>query len=175
MALPIVLTGINGAMGLYSTVKGFLDSNKSRKKQENLKKAAWDNEAAWYRRNYYGNFMDNAASKAAIKRVENSLRRNNEQERARSVIVGSTPEHAIARNEQGLRSMENVITNLATIESGNRQNVDASHKQNRMALMNSELQNLSYDERKADSSVGSGLNLIQNALLGVKWGKEGKL
>ena len=172
MTLPMIMTGINGALGLYSTVKGLLDSSELKKKQSKLRQDAQNEENAWYRRNYYGNFMDNSASKAAIKRVENTLRRNNEQERARSVITGSTPEMSIARNEQGLRTMENVINNLAASDGNEKRNVDLMHKQSNLALKNSEMQQLSLDERMAKSAATSGYNLMQNALLGAKWGNE---
>ena len=172
MTLPMIMTGINGALGLYSTVKGLLDSSESKKKQSKLRQDAQNEENAWYRRNYYSNFMDNSASKAAIKRVENTLRRNNEQERARSVITGSTPEMSIARNEQGLRTMENVINNLAAADGNEKRNVDLMHKQSNLALKNSEMQQLSLDERMAKSAATSGYNLMQNALLGAKWGNE---
>ena len=168
----MIMTGINGALGLYSTVKGLLDSSELKKKQSKLRQDAQNEENAWYRRNYYGNFMDNSASKAAIKRVENTLRRNNEQERARSVITGSTPEMSIARNEQGLRTMENVINNLAAADGNEKRNVDLMHKQSNLALKNSEMQQLSLDERMAKSAATSGYNLMQNALLGAKWGNE---
>ena len=174
MTLPMIMTGINGALGLYSTVKGLIDSAESKKKQNNLRRAAQNEENAWYRRNYYANFMDDSASKAAIKRVENTLRRNNEQERARSIITGSTPELSIARNEQGLRTMENVINNLAAADSNKKRSIDAAHKQNNIALMNAEQQQLSLDERMARSAATNGYSLMQNALLGAKWGKEGK-
>ena len=172
MALPMIMTGINGALGLYSTVKGMIDSSEAKKKQSKLSQAAQNEENAWYRRNYYGNFMDNSASKAAIKRVENTLRRNNEQDRARSVITGSTPEMSIARNEQGLRTMENVVNNLAATDGVRKMNVDTAHKQNNLALKNAEQQQLSLDERMAKSAATSGYNLMQNALLGAKWGNE---
>ena len=172
MTLPIVLTGINGALGLYSTVKGMVDSSGAKKQQSYLRKAMQNEENAWYRRNYYGNFMDDKASKAAIKRVENTLRRNNEQERARSVITGSTPEMSVARNEQGLRTMENVINNLAAADSNRKNNLDMVHNQNNLALKNAEQQQLSLDERMAKSAASNGYNLMQNALLGVNWGKE---
>ena len=172
MALPLIMTGINGALGLYSTVKGLIDSSESKKKQSKLRRDAQNEENAWYRRNYYGNFMDNAASKAAIKRVENTLRRNNEQERARSIITGSTPELSVARNEQGLRTIENVVNNLAAADGNTKRNVDMAHKQNNLALKSAEQQQLSLDERMAKSAAQSGYNLMQNALLGVKWGKE---
>lgn len=172
MALPMIMTGINGALGLYSTVKGLMDSAESKKKQSKLRQAAQNEENAWYRRNYYSNFMDDSASKAAIKRVENTMRRNNAQERARGVITGSTPEMALARNEQGLRSMENVVNNLAANNGAQKKNIDMAHKQNNIALMNAEQQRLSLDERMAKSAASNGYNLMQNALLGAKWGKE---
>ena len=172
MALPLIMTGINGALGLYSTVKGLIDSSESKKKQSKLRRDAQNEENAWFRRNYYGNFMDNAASKAAIKRVENTLRRNNEQERARSIITGSTPELSVARNEQGLRAMENVVNNLAAADGNAKRSVDMAHKQSNLSLKSAEQQQLSIDERMAKSAAQSGYNLMQNALLGVKWGRE---
>ena len=172
MALPMILAGINGALGLYSTVKGMVDSSDAKKQQSYLRKAMQNDENAWYRKNYYGNFMDDKASKAAIKRVENTLRRNNEQERARSVITGSTPEMSVARNEQGLRTMENVINNLAAADSNRKHNLDMVHNQNSLALKNAEQQQLSLDERMAKSAASNGYNLMHNALLGVNWGKE---
>lgn len=168
----MILAGINGALGLYSTVKGMVDSSGAKKQQSYLRKAMQNDENAWYRKNYYGNFMDDKASKAAIKRVENTLRRNNEQERARSVITGSTPEMSVARNEQGLRTMENVINNLAAADSNRKHNLDMVHNQNSLALKNAEQQQLSLDERMAKSAASNGYNLMQNALLGVNWGKE---
>lgn len=168
----MILAGINGALGLYSTVKGMVASSDAKKQQSYLRKAMQNDENAWYRKNYYGNFMDDKASKAAIKRVENTLRRNNEQERARSVITGSTPEMSVARNEQGLRTMENVINNLAAADSNRKNNLDMVHNQNNLALKNAEQQQLSLDERMAKSAASNGYNLMQNALLGVNWGKE---
>ena len=174
MALPMIMTGINGALGLYSTVKGLMDSAESKKRQSKLRQTARNEENAWYHRNYYANFMDDSASKAAIKRVENTLRRNNAQERARSVITGSTPEMSVARNEQGLRTMENVVNNLAAVNGNTKKNVDMAHKQNSIALMNAEQQQLALDERMSKAAATNGYNLMQNALLGAKWGKEGK-
>lgn len=172
MTLPMIMTGINGALGLYSIVKGAIDSSESKKKQEKLRRDAQNEENAWYRRNYYANFMDNSASKAAIKRVENTLRRNNAQERARSVITGGTPEISVARNEQGLRAMENVVNNLAANDGNAKRYVDMAHKQSNLALNSAEQQQLSLDERMSKSAARSGYNLMQNALLGAKWGKE---
>lgn len=172
MSASMLLTGLNGALGLYSGVKGIFDSAKEASRQKKLQKMAKAEEEGWYKRNYYGNLLENSATRAAIKRVESSLRRLNEQNRAFSAINGSTPENAIARNEQGLRSMENVFTNLASREDDRKMHVDAIHRQNKQALLSNELNNSFNSEKVAANLAGSGLNLLQNALLGVEWGKE---
>ena len=168
----MILTGVNGALGLYSTVKGAIDSYNASKEKKNLLNNAKAAENVWYRRNYFGSYLDDSATKAAIKRVENTLRRNNEGERARSLITGATPEYSLARNEQGLRSMENVLTNVAAMDSANKRSVDVQHQNNLANLSNMEYQDLSMDERMARSSAAGGYNLFQNALLGATWGRE---
>lgn len=172
MSVPMLMTGLNGALGLYSSVKGLFDSADAASRQRKLHKIAKAEEDGWYKRNYYGNFLDNTASRAAVKRVENTLRRQNRQNRAYSAINGATPELAIARNEQGLRSMENVFTNLAANEDDRRMRIDAIHRQNRQALLEGDLKMASDKEKAAAGLAGNGLNLLQNAILGVEWGRE---
>ena len=163
---------MNGALGLYSGLKGVLDKNAASKKARLLRDNAKAEEAGWYRRNYYESFMDNTAAKAAMKRVENSLRQNNRQNRAHSVIMGATPEYSVAANEQGLRSMENMMTNMAAQESDRKSQGEAVHRQNKNAFLNNELSELANDERMATAAASNGYNIFQNALLGALWGKE---
>ena len=172
MSLSMVMTGLNGALGLYSGVKGVLDAAKASESRKQLRSKAKAEEEGWYKRNYYENFLDSTAASAAMKRVENSLRRQNEQNRARSVVTGATPEYSLARNEQGLRSMDNVVTNLASMDDNRKSRIDAMHRQNRAALLNGELNDTAMDERMAVTATANGLNLFQNAMLGAKWGKE---
>ena len=172
MNLPLIFSGVNGALGLYSGLKGVLDKNAASKKARQLRDNAKAEEAGWYRRNYYESFMDNTAAKAAMKRVENSLRQNNRQNRAHSVIMGATPEYSVAANEQGLRSMENMMTNMAAQESDRKSQVEAVHRQNKNAFLNNELNELANDERMATAAASNGYNIFQNALLGAQWGKE---
>ena len=172
MSFPKLFTGLNGALGLYSTVKGLLDSSSAKREQKKLLKKAVAEEDGWYKRNYYGDFYNSTASRAAIKRVEDTMRRNRAQDRARSVVVGATPESVAVRNGQGLRALENVMTGVASNADEMKRRVDAQHRQNRMSLMNAQQQNLSMDERMAASSAMSGFGILQNALLGAKWGRE---
>ncbi len=172
MSLSMVMTGLNGALGLYSGVKGVLDAAKASESRKQLRSKAKAEEEGWFKRNYYENFLDSTAASAAMKRVENSLRRQNEQNRARSVVTGATPEYSLARNEQGLRSMDNVITNLASMDGNRKSSIDAMHRQNRVALLNGELNDTAMDERMAVTAAANGFNLFQNAMLGAEWGKE---
>ena len=172
MNLPLIFSGVNGALGLYSGLKGVLDKKAASRKARQLRDNAKAEEAGWYRRNYYESFMDNTAAKAAMKRVENSLRQNNRQNRAHSVIMGATPEYSVAANEQGLRSMENMMTNMAAQESDRKSQVEAVHRQNKNAFLNNELSELANDERMATAAASNGYNIFQNALLGALWGKE---
>ena len=172
MGISNLFSGLGGALGLYSTVKGFLDASKAKKEQKKLLQKANAEEEGWYKRNYYGNYFDNSATRAAIKRVERTLNRRGQQDRARGVLIGATPEYAAMRNGQGLQAMENVMTNVASGADDRRRMVDAQHRQNSLSLLNANQQNLTLDERMAASSAMSGFNMLQNALLGAEWGKE---
>ena len=172
MSLSMVLTGLNGVLGLYSGVKGMIDKKEASENAKALRDKAKAEEAGWYRHNYYENYLDSTAAKAAMKRVENSLRRNNEQNRAHAAIVGATPEYSAARNEQGLRSMENVVTGLAAQDDSRKSQIEAMHRQNKNAFLSSELNDLAMDEKMATAAAYNGLNIFQNALLGSNWGRE---
>ena len=93
--LSNVFTGLNGAMGLYSGVKGLLDKSAASKKAKELRNRAKADEDAWYKRNYYESFLDSTAARAAMKRVENSLRRNNEQNTTISRVKNAIPKFDI--------------------------------------------------------------------------------
>ena len=172
MNASMLLTGLNGALGLYSGVKGMFDSASAASRQKRLHSMAKAEEDGWYRRNYYGHFLDNSASRAAIKRLEESLRRQNQQNRAYGTIHGATPEYTLARNRQNLQVAEEFMTNLASREDERKMRIDAIHRQNRNALLDNEARMASADEKNAASLAGNGFNLLQRALLGVEWGKE---
>lgn len=172
MSAFTILSGLNGALGLYSGVKGLFGAADARDKQKALLKRAAAVEDSWYRRNYFGDFLNNSSARAAIKRVEKTLSRQNKQNRAYAAINGATPEYSIASNQQGLHTMENLMTNLAAQDDARKQNIDAVHRNNKQALMNSELSNLSMDERMAAQSASNVFNLLEDALMGINWGRE---
>lgn len=101
MSAFTILSGLNGALGLYSGVKGLFGAADARDKQKALLKRAAAVEDSWYRRNYFGDFLNNSSARAAIKRVEKTLSRQNKQNRAYAAINGTTPEYSIARTARG--------------------------------------------------------------------------
>lgn len=172
MALLSILSAANGALGLYSGIKGMFDSAKARDKQERLIKDTSRMENDWFRRNYFGDYLNSSSSRAAIKRVENTLRKQNEQNRAYAAINGATPELAIARNQHGMNMMDNLMTNLASQSDAIKRDVDAAHLRNRQAIAARELSNLSLDEKMAAQSATGGFDLFKDALMGLNWGNE---
>lgn len=167
-----LLNGLTGALGLYSGVKGLFDSSSAARKQKRLLADAKAEESAWFRRNYYNNYLESTMARAALKRVENTLHRQNAQNRAYARVNGTTPEWSHARNEQGLRSVENLMGNMAAQGDARRENVYERHMQNKNAFRNKELAMLQDDEQRAGSSMLSGAQLVKNALLGMNWGKQ---
>lgn len=172
MLVSNLFAAASGATGLFSGVKNLFDSAKAARKRKALMREGKAAETAWYKRNYYADFMNDASARAAMKRVEKTLHSNNRQSRAYAKINGATPEYAVARGQQSLQSMENVVGTLAAQQSAERKRIDAIHQQNMNALRNGEIAQLSFDEEQAANAAGGGFNLLSNALMGVKWGKE---
>lgn len=167
--ISALLTGIAGGLKLYSGVKGMFGDNSAKRLLDKSRAS----EEAWYKRNYYNDYLNNSMSRAAIKRVEDTLSRNSRQNRAYAAINGVTPEYTLAANGQGLTSMENVLNNLAARESERRMSVDAQHQQNVNNLNSQQLTWQNNIARQADSDLMGGLSLIASAVDGVNWGKEG--
>ena len=167
-----LLSSMTGALGLYAGVKGMFDSANAANKQRRMLSDAKAEEDAWFRRNYYGNYLDSSMARAALRRVEKTLHRANNQNRARAVVAGETPELTLARNEQGLRSMENVIGNITENDTVRKERVESAHRANVNAIRNKEMAILQDDEQVANNDILGGAQLIRNAVAGMNWGKQ---
>lgn len=167
-----ILTGLAGGLQLYSGVKNLFSDNYGRARKSLEKSRAAEN--AWYRRNYYNDYLNSSMARAAMKRVEDTLSRNSRQNRAYAAVMGVTPEVSLARNEQNLQVVDNMMTNLASQESARRASVDAQHLQNVNSL-NGQQMSLDMNNRSSvDPELIGGLSLIERAIDGVNWGKEEK-
>ena len=172
MTFSGLLAGASGALGLYSGVKGLFDSDNAAREQKRLIAESKASEDAWYKRNYYGDYINSTMARAAMKRVERTLRNRNRLNRAYAAVNGATPELTIARNRDGLEAMENVMTSIAAQDSANKSRIDAMHRQNLASIRNKQIENLAFEEQARASAAVGGFNLLNNALMGVNWGKE---
>ena len=137
------------------------DSANAANKQRRMLSDAKAEEDAWFRRNYYGNYLDSSMARAALRRVEKTLHRANNQNRARAVVAGETPELALARNEQGLRSMENVIGNITENDTARKERIESAHRANVNAIRNKEMAMLQDDEQVANNDILGGAQLTE--------------
>ena len=167
-----ILTGLTGGLQLYSGVKRLFGGRDRR--ADRIMANARAAEQAWYKRNYYNDYFNSSMARAAMKRVEDTLSKNSRLSRAYAAVAGATPETTLAQNEQGLNTMDNMMTNLAAQESERRSSVDAQHLENQSSLYEQELKNLTYDDTGGDPHLKGGLSLIDKAIEGVNWGNEFK-
>ena len=165
-----IMTGLSGGLQLYSGVKKLFGSRD--RQAEKIMANARAAEQAWYKRNYYNDYFNSSMARAAMKRVEETLSKNNAQNRAYAAVTGATPELSLSQNEQGLNAVDNMVTNLAAQESNRRASVDAQHHQNQASQYNQQLNYLTYDDSGGDAELLGGLSLIERAIEGVNWGKE---
>lgn len=172
MLIPGIISGISGAMGLISGVKGIFDSQSAARKQRRLLNEGKAAEAAWYKRNYYGDYMNTSMARAALKRVKDTLLSRSKLNRGYSVVNGATPELELARNRQSAEVLENVATGLAQQDSATKSRIDSIHQQNMNALRSSQLNELKMDEQAGAQAASQGFSLLNNALMGVNWGSE---
>lgn len=167
--ISAVLSGITGGLKLFSGIKGLFDGDDdARRMYENARAA----EQAWYKRNYYNDYLNSSMARAAIKRVEDTLSKKARQGRAYAAIGGATPEYSLAASAEGLRSMDGVLTNLAASESERRNGVDEQHLSNMNSINSNEMSWNRGVRKQADADLIGGLSLIADAVKGVKWGKE---
>lgn len=165
-----IFAGLTGGLQLYSGVKSlFSDRYGQAKRVLDNSRAAED---AWYRRNYYNDYLNSSMARAAMKRVEDTMSRNSRQNKAYAAVMGVTPEISLAQNGQNLQMMDNVMTNLASRESERRASVDAQHLQNVNSLNSQQMSLELNNDTSIDPELIGGLSLIERAISGANWGKE---
>lgn len=159
-----ILGGLGAAGGLISSIIGGRKAAKAAKAQQAALQQQQENESNWYARNYYQNYMDSTEAKAAIRRVNDTLNRHNEQARAASVISGATPEAVQATQEAGNETLADTMAGLAAQGTSRRQAVDAQHVQNQ-ANLSAQQQAINAQQQQGNMNlVNAGAGLIGSAL-----------
>lgn len=163
---------IGAAGGLASGLFGGFKSSKEAKEQEKLINEQERKNDAWYNRNYYQNYLDSAEAQAAMKRVENTLKKQNQEARATAAVTGATPEAAVAQQQANNEILDDVTTNLAAQGTARKANVDAINLQNENNIMNMRIAQNQATEKGNAQLMDNGLGIIGSALLTQDWGKK---
>lgn len=168
-----MIGAIIGAVGgLASGIAGGIKSAKAAKEQQKLIDEQERKNDAWYNRNYYQNYLDSAEAQAAMKRVENTLKKQNQEARATAVVTGATPEAAVAQQQANNEILDNVATDLAAQGTARKANVDAINQQNENNIMNMRIAQNQATERGNAQLMDNGLGIIGSALSMQNWGKK---
>mgnify|MGYP000484163385 FL=1 len=159
-----MIGAILGAVGgLASGIFGGIKSAKAAREQQRLINEQESKNNAWYNRNYYQNYMESAEAQAAMKRVENTLKKQNQEARATAAVMGSTPEAAVAQQQANNEILDNTATGLAAQATQRKMQVDAANQQNQNAILNARLGQSRMNEQGGAQLMSNGLGLIGSA------------
>lgn len=159
-----MIGAILGAVGgLASGIFGGIKSAKAAREQQRLINEQESKNNAWYNRNYYQNYMESAEAQAAMKRVENTLKKQNQEARATAAVMGSTPEAAVAQQQTNNEILDNAATGLAAQATQRKTQVDAANQQNQNAILNARLGQSQMNEQGGAQLMSNGLGLIGSA------------
>lgn len=159
-----MIGAILGAVGgLASGIFGGIKSAKAAREQQRLINEQESKNNAWYNRNYYQNYMESAEAQAAMKRVENTLKKQNQEARATAAVMGSTPEAAVAQQQANNEILDNTATGLAAQATQRKMQVDAANQQNKNAILNARLGQSQMNEQGGAQLMSNGLGLIGSA------------
>lgn len=149
--------------GLASGIFGGIKSAKAAREQQRLINEQESKNNAWYNRNYYQNYMESAEAQAAMKRVENTLKKQNQEARATAAVMGSTPEAAVAQQQANNEILDNTATGLAAQATQRKTQVDSANQQNQNAILNARLGQSQMNEQGGAQLMSNGLGLIGSA------------
>lgn len=159
-----MIGAILGAVGgLASGIFGGIKSAEAAREQQRLINEQESKNNAWYNRNYYQNYMESAEAQAAMKRVENTLKKQNQEARATAAVMGSTPEAAVAQQQANNEILDNTATGLAAQATQRKTQVDAVNQQNQNAILNARLGQSQMNEQGGAQLMSNGLGLIGSA------------
>lgn len=160
-----MIGAILGAVGgLASGIFGGIKSAKAAREQQRLINEQESKNNAWYNRNYYQNYMESAEAQAAMKRVENTLKKQNQEARATAAVMGSTPEAAVAQQQANNEILDNTATGLAAQATQRKMQVDAANQQNQNAILNARVGQSQMNEQGGAQLMSNGLGLIGSAI-----------
>lgn len=159
-----ILAGASLAGGLASSIFGASKSAAAAREQRKLIDNQEAKNNAWYERNYYQNYIDSSEGKAALKRVESTLRRRNQQTDAQAAITGATPESVQAHEQGNAEILDNTVSNLAARSDARKDSIDAINQQNQGNITQQRMGQQQLNESAGAQLVSNGIGLVGSGL-----------
>ena len=164
-----MIGAIAGAVGgLASGIFGAAQQRKAAREQRRQlarQRAAND---AWYKRNYYQDYLNTVEAQNALKRYRNAWAEQTQQARARQAVTGGTPEQAQALAEAGGEAMGDMIGNLAAVGQQNRQAIDAQKLAMDANLSQQQAAIAEAEQQAGANLINSGIAVATSALQGYE-------
>ena len=160
------IAGIVG--GLASGIFGASQQRKAAREQRRelaRQRAASD---AWYKRNYYQDYLNTVEAQNALKRYRNAWAEQTQQARARQAVTGGTPEQAQAVAEAGGEAMGNVMGTLAAQGQQNRQAIDAQKLAMDTNLSQQQMAISEAEQQASANLINNGIAVATSALQGYE-------
>lgn len=164
---------VSAVAGIAGGIMGNIKAGQAAREQQRLIESAKRDEQAWYDRNYYQNSIDSSSGRAAIKRVEDTLKKRSETAQATAAVMGGTPEAVLAQQANDQQLMSDTVGNLAEQDTARKAQIDAQHQNNQQNFNAQQMQQLQMNEAGASQVASSGMGLIGTALSGMDFKKKG--
>lgn len=158
-------TAIAGlGLSALSGVLGMSQASKARRQQQALINRQAASNEAWYQRNYYQNYLDSSEARSAMKRVEDTLRRRNQQAEGQAAVTGATREAVLAQQENDQTALADTAERLAARGDEVKRQVDAQNQANKAGITNMEMQQAQAAESGGQQLLSNGIALLGNSL-----------
>lgn len=155
---------IGAGVGLVSGIMGANKASKAAKAQQQLINQQRAKNEAWYNRNYYQNYLDSSEARSAMKRVEDTMRRRNQEAQATAAVTGGTQESVLAQQENDQKLMGDVVGNLASRGDAIKRQVDRQNQANEASIMQQQMVQYQANEAGGSQLLSNSGSLIGSAL-----------
>lgn len=155
---------IGAGLGLATSIAGGVKSAKAAKDQQRLIEQQKAQNDAWYNKMYYQNYLDSKEAQSAMKRVEETLRKRNQDAQAQAAVTGGTQEAVIAQQANDQKLVGDVVEGLASRSDELKRQADYQKNVNDNNLLQQQIAQQQANEAGGASLMGSGGSLIGSAL-----------
>ena len=160
-----IVTGVAAGVGALMSASAQRKAAREQKRALEKQKAAQD---AWYKRNYYQDYLNTVGAQNAINRVRKAWSEKTQEARARQAITGGTPEQAQAVAEAGGEAMGELMGNLAAQGEQNKQAIDAQKVAMDANMANAEAEMAAQQEAARANLVNNVINTGTSIMSGME-------